>query len=252
MYTEVRFYLANSLTPDVVTTAKYVVYGHECAAGLYIGYTVDPARRWQEHVRSASEKTDRNYNNNFKSAIRRSPEGFKHFILAVASTEKAAQLREAAAIQFYKPKLNTREPSASCEYSYPFRALSSSIVSSCVMKPKNKKTELNVKSDSDRVTVEAIVFTEGDKKRLKTLKAAPFERVMNISCHKASLDEFPNGTVVKLKVAPCWWHKTRNIFKSCSNCLNQSGKVNEVLDISMHVGSYAFLKKAVFSNNPYT
>ncbi len=91
MYTEVRFYLANSLTPDVVTNAKYVVYGHECAAGLYIGYTADPARRWQEHVRSASEKTDRNYNNSFKSAIRGFPEGFKHFILAVASTERAAQ-----------------------------------------------------------------------------------------------------------------------------------------------------------------
>ncbi|PRO68899.1 hypothetical protein C6Y39_10070 [Alteromonas gracilis] len=84
----------------------------------------------------------------------------------VASTEKAAQSKETAFIQFYKPKLNTREPSASREYSYPFSALSSSIVSSCVMKPKTKKTELNVKSDSDRVTVEAIVFTEGDKKRL--------------------------------------------------------------------------------------
>ena len=40
MYTEVRFYLANSLTPDVVTNAKYVVYSHECTAGLYIGYTL--------------------------------------------------------------------------------------------------------------------------------------------------------------------------------------------------------------------
>lgn len=214
MYTEVRFYLANSLTLDVVTNAKYVVYGHECPAGLYIGFTADPARRWQEHVRSASEKTDRNYNNNFKSAIRRYLEGFKHFILAVASTEKAAQLREAAAIQFYKPKLNTREPSASREYSYPFSALSSSIVSSCVMKPKTKKTELNVKSDSDRVTVEVIVFTEGDKKRLKTLKAAPFERVMNISCHKASLDEFPDGTVVKLKVAPAGGPKRGTYLKA--------------------------------------
>ncbi len=45
MYTEVRFYLANSLTPEVVTNAKYVVYGHECAAGCYIGYSKYPARR---------------------------------------------------------------------------------------------------------------------------------------------------------------------------------------------------------------
>ena len=35
MYTEVRFYLANSLTPDVVTNAKYVVYGHECATVIH-------------------------------------------------------------------------------------------------------------------------------------------------------------------------------------------------------------------------
>ena len=87
-------------------------------------------------------------------------------------------------------------------------------MSSCVMKPKTKKTELNVKSDSDRVTVEAIVFTEGDKKRLKTLKAEPFERVMKISCHKASLDEFPGGTVVKLKVAPAGGPKRRTYLKA--------------------------------------
>lgn len=92
-------------------------------------------------------------------------------------------------------------------------------MSSCVMKPKTKKTELNVKSDSDRVTVEAIVFTEGDKKRLKTLKAEPFERVMNISCHKASLDEFPDGTVVKLKVAPAGGPKRGTYLKAARTAL---------------------------------
>ncbi|APD93962.1 hypothetical protein BM523_08160 [Alteromonas mediterranea] len=201
MYTEVRFYLANGLTPDVVTTAKYVVYGHECAVGLYIGYTADPARRWQEHVKSAFEETDRNHNNSFKKAIRAHPQGFKHFILAVASTDNIAQTKEAAAIRFYKPGLNTRELSALGEHHYTFRALNNTIVSSLVIRPRSRKRELNTKSDSDRVTVEAIVFTQGERKRLKTLRAEPFNKIMNISCHKQSLDDFGDGTIVKLKVA---------------------------------------------------
>lgn len=87
------------------------------------------------------------------------------------------------------------------------------------MKPKTKKTKLDVKSDSERVTVEAIIFTEGDKKRLKTLRAAPFERVMNISCHKASLDEFPNGTVVMLKVALAGGPKRGEYLKAARTAL---------------------------------
>lgn len=43
MYREVGFYLANGLTPNLATNAKFVVYGHECTAGLYIGYTTAPA-----------------------------------------------------------------------------------------------------------------------------------------------------------------------------------------------------------------
>ncbi|WP_438499063.1 hypothetical protein [Alteromonas australica] len=132
-----------------------------------MGFTAGPATRWKEHVRSASEKTDRNYNDSFKSAIRGFTQGFNHFILAAASTEKVAQKKEAAAIHFYKPKLNTREPSTFSEYSYSFRALSKSIVSSCAKKPKIKTTSQNVKSDSDRVTVEAVVLQRVTRNALK-------------------------------------------------------------------------------------
>lgn len=175
--------------------------GHECVDGLYIGYSTNPARRWEEHVKSAFEETDRNHHNSFKNAIRAHPEGFKHFILAVASTDSIAQTKEAAAIRFYKPRLNTREPSALGEHHYTFRALNNTIVSSLVMRPRSQKKEQNTKSDSDRVTVEAIVSTQGERKRLKTLRVEPFEKIMNISCHKQPLDDFGDGTIVKLKVA---------------------------------------------------
>ena len=66
MYREVRFYLANGLTQNLVKNARYVVYGHECVDGLYIGYSIDPARRWEKHVKSAFEETDQNHNNCFK------------------------------------------------------------------------------------------------------------------------------------------------------------------------------------------
>ena len=49
--------------------------------------------------------------------------------------------------------------------------------------------------------MEALVFTQGERKRLKTLRAEPFNKIMNISCHKQSLDDFGDGTIVKLKVA---------------------------------------------------
>lgn len=70
-----------------------------------------------------------------------------------------------------------------------------------------------MKSDSDKVKVEAVVFTKSDKKRLKTLRAEPFERVVNISCHKASLDEFSDGIVVRLKVATAGGQKRGTYIK---------------------------------------
>lgn len=201
MSTEIRFYLANGLTPESVKNANYVIYAHKCLRGLYIGYTEDPVRRWKEHERSALQKDDRNYKNAFKEAIRAFPQGFKHYILATASNETCAKKKESSAIKFYKPELNTKADYIASERDYDFRELESGILLSCVFKQKRKVQENNSRSDRDRVTVDAIVYKQGDRKRLKTIRAEPFKRVMNIACNKSALDNVEAGTVVQVKVS---------------------------------------------------
>lgn len=72
---------------------------------------------------------------------------------------------------------------------------------SCVLKEKSRSKNDNSKTDKDRVTVEAVVYLSGNRRRLKTVKPEPFDKVMNISCNKAALDDFEAGIIVQIKVA---------------------------------------------------
>jgi hypothetical protein len=44
---KIRFLLANGLNESDVKNASYFVYAHICRAGMYVGLSKDPVKRWQ-------------------------------------------------------------------------------------------------------------------------------------------------------------------------------------------------------------
>ena len=198
---KIRFLLANGITESAVKSSNFVVYGHECNDGLYIGFTNDPVKRWQEHYSNAFNKGYRDYDDLFRQAIRAWRHNFKHYILAVAKSEDMAKIKEASAIQFYAPALNMKIEKCSSDRDFGFRRINGQIFVPSILSKKAKTKQGNARSDKDRVTVVGIVYRDLGRKRLKTIDGQPFPEGLKISCSKTELDKFEYGTKVKVKVS---------------------------------------------------
>lgn len=198
---KIRFHLVNGVTESAVKNAEYVIYAHKCKTGMYIGLSKDPVKRWQEHFSNAFNEGYRDYDDDFRVAIRSWKHSFEHYILAVAKFEKDAKNKEAAAIQFYSSNLNMKNEINNSDRYFGFRKFENQIAIPIVLSKKMNKKQGDARTDKDRVTVVGVVYKEQGRKRLKTVAGQAFKEGMNISCSKKALDEFDYGCKVKIKVS---------------------------------------------------
>ncbi len=196
-----RFELLNGLEERAVTSASFVVYGHQCLKGLYIGWSNDPVKRWQEHCEAARTPTSPYYDDLFRSAIRGFPQGFKHYILAVASTDLAAKRKEAAAIEFYKPALNERPEYSTTDSDYGFRPIDQQIGRVAFLQTKRLRRDVNLHTDKDRIPLIAEIFFDNGRKRVRVISGQPFPAGMKIECPRSQREQFEIGQLVRVRVA---------------------------------------------------
>lgn len=200
---KVRFTLINNLNEKEVKNSKYVIYAHACSDGVYVGMTSDPIKRWQEHISDAFNEGSRNYNDNFRIAIRRCGRNFSHYILAVAGFEKAAKKIEAAAIQFYGDRLNMKNEVVETisSDSYRFSQIGKQIGQTITLEKKPTGKQSYARGDSERQSVIAEIYQEHGRKRLRVIEGQPFRKGMNIRCDTLERKKFKLGDKVRIKVA---------------------------------------------------
>ncbi|WP_374972340.1 GIY-YIG nuclease family protein [Spongiibacter marinus] len=196
---KVRFELVNGLTEREVKSAAYFIYAHKCTAGTYVGMSQDPVKRWQEHVSDAFNSHSHNADDKFREAIRGFRDTFKHYILAIATFEKAARNKEAAAIEFYSENLNMKAEAVS-HRDYGFKSIDSQISLPIVLEKKGKSGTSFSRQDSERIAVVAEVFEEFGRKRLKCIGGQPFEKGLLIECSREERAKLQVGDRVKVKV----------------------------------------------------
>ena len=198
---KIRFELLNSLSEKEVKESKFVVYAHECTKGLYIGYTSDPVKRWQEHFAEAMNENGSYYDDAFREAIRFSQHGMKHYILAVANFEKSAKSKEAAAIAFYRPSLNMRIEPNRGDLDHDFRPIQGQLGLNVILDKKpSEKTSIG-RQDRDRKTVTAEIIMEQGRKRLVSLAGPEFPAGLRVECARSEREKFNVGDRVKVNVA---------------------------------------------------
>jgi predicted GIY-YIG superfamily endonuclease len=198
---KIRFQLANGLNEAEVKSAKFYIYAHECKSGMYIGVTNDPVKRWQEHFSNAFNEGYRDYDDDFRVAIRGWKHSFEHYILAIANFEKASKKKEAEAIRFYSPNLNMRNEISEGNNDYGYRPLKDQILSALILEKKSSNRQSDAISDKDRVSVVGLVYKDQGRKRLKPIDNQAFPEGMNISCCKKELDNFGFESKVRIKVS---------------------------------------------------
>ncbi|MBB1384381.1 GIY-YIG nuclease family protein [Pseudoalteromonas sp. SG45-5] len=116
--------ITKNLKESHVRTAKHIIYAHQNLNGdVYIGQAKCMVNRWNEHMQLAKSLTHPESMQKFKQALRHN-KNWHHYIIATASNQEKADKVEAAAIAFYKPKLNSH-PGRSCDKStkYDFQLL---------------------------------------------------------------------------------------------------------------------------------
>ncbi len=196
---KIRFELINGLTEREVKSAAYLIYAHKCAAGTYVGMSQDPVKRWQEHVSDAFNLHSHNSDDKFRGAIRGFRYSFKHYILAIATFEKSARSKEAAAIEFYSENLNMKAE-AVAERDYGFKPIGSQISLPIILEKKGKSGASYSRQDSERIAIVAEVFEEFGRKRLKCVGGQPFEKGLLVECSREERAKLQVGDRVKVKV----------------------------------------------------
>lgn len=197
----IRFELLNALDEREVASARFVVYGHQCLKGLYIGWSSDPVKRWQEHCEAARTPTSPYYDDRFRAAIRGFPQGFKHYILAVASTEVAATRKEAAAIDYYQPTLNERPEYIDTALDCGLRPIVGQIARVAFLESRRSRREVNHHTDRDRKAVIGEIFFDNGRKRVRAIAGQAFPAGLKIECPRSERERFGLGQLVRVKVA---------------------------------------------------
>jgi predicted GIY-YIG superfamily endonuclease len=198
---KIRFLLANGLKESDVRNAPYFIYAHVCRAGMYVGLSKDPVKRWQEHFSNAFNEGYRDYDDDFRVAIRGWKHNFKHYILAVSKFEKGAKNKEASAIDFYPCNLNMKNEVNDSDRDFGFRKIEGQIFTPIMLSKKTNKKQGDSRTDKDRVSVVGIVYKGLGRKRLKSIAGQPFNEGLSISCNKKELEKFDYGSKVRLKVS---------------------------------------------------
>lgn len=198
----IRFELANGISGRDLENAKFLIYAHVCFLGVYVGRAEDPVKRWQIHVQDSQNENSPYHLDPFKDAIRRcGHESFKHYIVAVAKFEKAAKSKEAAAIAYYGKNLNKRAEALGEDRDFGFRPLEGQLTTSIVISKKSREGTTYGRQDGDRKTIEAEIYSEYGRKRVRSLENPHFPAGLNIECSRSSREQFNFGDVVRVNVA---------------------------------------------------
>lgn len=96
--------VAPNMKASKVRISNHVIYAHQNEFGeIYIGQSDCMVNRWNAHRQTAESKSDPEYEQKFKKALRKSKR-WNHYVVAIADTQQLANDVESAAIEFYKPK----------------------------------------------------------------------------------------------------------------------------------------------------
>ncbi len=196
MALKLRFTLANGLTPDDIDRAKYLIYAHQCDDDVYVGMSYDPVTRWFEHQSAAENSLNPSHNATFKAVIRASTR-FKHYIVAIASTESAAASKKAAAIVYYS-NLNMKYEAPDREY--PFKPLASSI-QTMEINVRRRLRIANSRNDGDRKMCLGEIYIDCGRKHVRSLANEYFPAGLMVQCARDERERFKAGDRVKIKVA---------------------------------------------------
>ncbi|QBF82093.1 hypothetical protein EXU30_04760 [Shewanella maritima] len=181
---------------------SHFVYAHINSAGeMYIGFSSDPAKRWAEHISDSVDKLNRNYSAPFKASLRKySPTNWKHYLIASTTSEKLARNREAAAILFYKPKLNKRPELVPFDRDYGFQSIDTQVPERVTLNKKMTSTVYG-RTNSQRKVALGIIVYENGRKRVKSLKNTHFDAGLYIECARSERAKFQPGQRVTINVA---------------------------------------------------
>ncbi len=182
----------------ISSTTPYFIYAHKCGNDVYVGFSVDPVKRWNEHYRSAMDPNCREKDSPFHSAIRRTGQSnIKHFIVSTAKTEREARDIEAAAIKYYST-LNVRPEFTTKSYSFePLDKMTS--FTALDLKPVSNAW--GTRDDSDREWVTGKIVMERGSKRVVSIAGGKFPAGLKVECSRVSRQQFNVGDLVKIKVA---------------------------------------------------
>lgn len=198
---KIRFTVINNISLDEVKNSNYVIYAHVCSEGVYVGMSVDPVKRWQEHYSDAFNKYSHNHDDKFKEAIRKCGDKFAHYIVAVANSESLARKKEIAAISFYGDRLNIKLESNEIPHDYIFNSIGKQMGISLILEKKGSEGAFYSRTDSQRVTVIGEIYAYEGRKRLKTIEGQAFPAGMNIECPRDERSRFNVGDKVRVNVA---------------------------------------------------
>ena len=198
---KVRFIVINNISPDDAKRSNYVIYAHVCSEGIYVGMSVDPVKRWQEHCSDALNKYSHNYDDKFKEAIRKCGDKFEHYIVAVANSESLARKKEAAAIAFYGNNLNTKLEASLIDHNYNFNPIGKQVGIGVLLEKKGSEGAYYSRTDSARLTVIGEIYSFEGRKRLRTIEGQAFPPGLNIECPRDERSKFNVGDKVRVNVA---------------------------------------------------
>lgn len=185
----------NKLKAADVRAASFVVYLLKSPKGAYVGETKDLVTRWNHHNNSASVSyRDRGCNLKLKDALKQG--GFVVYIVATAKTKEEARVKEALAIEYYKPDLNDRVEliKENLDFSFNRVELISDVVT---LRAKRDHGNNDKYSDSDRSTVICRIVLEGGRKRVLCCEGP--NSGLYVECSRSDRDRFNVNDVVKIK-----------------------------------------------------
>jgi len=198
---KMRFELLNSVIESDIKSNKYVIYAHVCNDGMYVGLSEDPVKRWQEHWSDAFNPSCENYSDKFRVAIRTHQNNFKHYILQVANFEKSANNKEAEAIRFYSAALNMKPEVNSENNGFGYKPLKGQISKLIILEKKGSSGSWCARSDNQRKPVIAEVYTERNRKRLRSISGQEFPAGLKVECSREERAKYKNGDLVQVNVA---------------------------------------------------
>lgn len=196
-----EFKIYNLPAHENVAEYPYKVYAHVAGSDMYIGYSSDPVKRWEEHLRDAYDRTSPSYGEVFKRAIRKYKRRFDHLILAVAKTEAEARQKEGGAVQFYRPSLNLGATSLLCGKASDFGDLKEQSPRIVVLQKNPIYGTWRARTDGQRLPAIAKVVYEDRRNRLRTIKNEHFEAGLMIECSRAERKALREGDIVCIDAA---------------------------------------------------